>query len=168
MVYLCLFIKWVYVLCMHRICTYIMCPCVWLASSLPFSIIAHQFLWYLAHVITLHLNASHTSRCMSMSVFMNHSVDTHTKNLRTHIHTRTDVYHMRCLESAQLAVDLQMGCSHQSSQQDIWLSRCFHHGQVGAATSPCYPGCETPEEMRWKRVCVHVCVRHAPMRRYKF
>lgn len=48
------------------------------------------------------------------------------------------------------SVELQMGCSHQSSQQDIWLSRCFHHGQVGAAASPCYTGCETPEERHWK------------------
>lgn len=50
------------------------------------------------------------------------------------------------------SVELQMGCSHQSSQQDIWLSRCFYHGQVGAAASPCYTGCETPEERSWKCV----------------
>ncbi len=90
---------------------------------------------------------------------------THT-NTHTHTHTHThsksvcaDTHKLKCacvhcLEAAHLAVELQMGCSHQSSQQDVWLSRCFHHGQVGAAASPCYPGCETSEE-------IEMCARNS-------
>lgn len=34
-------------------------------------------------------------------------------------HTSTNVRGVHCLEAAHLAVELQMGCSHQSSQQDV-------------------------------------------------
>lgn len=105
-------------------------------------------------------SATHTSTTFVLILpFINHFFwhkHTHTQTQRkkfekhTHMHTHKRKHKcacVHCLEAAHLAVELQMGCSHQSSQQDVWLSRCFHHGQVEAAATPCYPGCETSEEM---------------------
>ena len=69
----------------------------------------------------------HYSTYVLISLFINHFVNTHT---HTHTHkkgkigdmraqTSTCVRGVRCLEAAHLAVELQMGCSHQSSQQDV-------------------------------------------------
>ena len=77
---------------------------------------------------------------------------THRYRIRE-MHTHKTAHGVHCLEAAHFAVELQMGCCHQSSQQDIWLSRCFHHGQAGEVASPWYPGFETPEKRRWKCVC---------------
>lgn len=156
--------------CVKHVCIWSACVCVcahaariilcgiYHYSPIPWIPCArHDF----AHELVMQHTRTHTL-CMcwwhcSWITQSTHKKTSHSRRrTHTHIHTSTNVCRVRCLEAAQLAVELQMGCSHQSSQQDVWLSRCFHHGQVGAAASPCYPGQETPEERR--------CARDAPMR----
>lgn len=113
----------------------------------------HRSLFILVHAIVLHVcfwcSAHKHYICVDLTIhesLCQHALPYLKKKIR---HMRT---HWCAWCALSGSVELQMGCSHQSSQQDIWLSRCFHHGQVGAAASPCYTGCETPEERSWKCV----------------
>lgn len=50
--------------------------------------------------------------------------------------------------------NLQIGSSHQSSQQDIWPSCCFHHGSVGGSSQSQPYWHKTSEKGRWRIRCV--------------